>query len=90
MKIWVYKLGYLHFHQIIVIIIGEYSQLCHLLPNFHDFLSSAHMILSVRSVRSGGIEVLIKQILCRANFMLIGQQYGIHDIWLNDLTLTLG
>ena len=48
------------------------------------------MILSVRSVRSGGIEVLIKQILCRANFMLIGQQYGIHDIWLNDLTLTLG
>ena len=31
-------------------IIGQYSQLCHLLPNFHDFLSSVHMTLTVSSI----------------------------------------
>ena len=55
-------------------IIGQYSQLCPLLPNFYDFLSSAHMTLTVRSVRSVGFGLLIEQILFGANFMLIGPQ----------------
>ena len=58
-------------------IIGQYSQLCRLVPNFHDFLSSAHMTLTVQSVRSVGFGVLIEQILCGANFMLIGPQENV-------------
>ena len=57
--------------------IGQYSQLCHLIPQFHDFLSSAHMTLTAQSVRSVGFGVLIEQILCGANFMLIGPQENV-------------
>ena len=59
-------------------IIGQYSQLCRLvLPNFHDFLSSAHMTLAVQSVWSVGLGVPIEQILCGPNFMLIGPQENV-------------
>ena len=52
--------------------------LCHLVPDFHDFLGFAHMTLTVRSVRSVGYGVLNEQILSGANFMLIGPQGGFH------------
>ena len=58
-------------------IIVQYSQLCCLVPNFHDFLSSAHMTLTAQSVRSVGFGVLIEQILCGENFMLIGPQENV-------------
>ena len=58
-------------------IIGQYSQLCHLVPNFHDFLSSAHMTLTFLSVQSVGFGMLNKQILYGANFMLIGPQENV-------------
>ena len=58
-------------------VIEQYSQLCQLVPYFHDFLSSAHMTLTVRSVGSVSFEVLIEQILCGENFMLIGPQENI-------------
>ena len=58
-------------------IMGQYSQLCHLVPHFHDFLSSAHKTLTAQFVRSVGFGVLIEQILCGANFMLIGPQENV-------------
>ena len=53
---------------------GQYSQFCRLVPHFHEFLSSAHMTLTMQSVRSVGFGMLIEQILYLANFMLIGPQ----------------
>ena len=55
-------------------IMGQYLQFYRLVPHFHDFLSSAHVTLTVQSVRSVGFGMLIEQILCGANFMLIGPQ----------------
>ena len=64
-------------------IIAQYSQLCHLVPNFHDFLSSAHMTLTVQSVRSAGFGVLIEQSLCGANFVSIRPQENVSLIVLH-------
>ena len=58
-------------------IIGQHAQFCCLVPHFHDFLSSAHMTLTVQSVRSVSFGMLIEQISCGANFMLIGPQENV-------------
>ena len=58
-------------------VIGQYPQFCRLVPHFHDFLSSAHMTLTVQSVRSIGFGMLIEQISHGANFMLIGPQENV-------------
>ena len=60
--------------------IGQYPQFCRLVPHFHDFLSSAHMTLTWQSVRFVGFGMLIEQILCGANFMLIGPQENVSFI----------
>ena len=58
-------------------IIGQQLQFCCLVPRFHNFLSSAHMTLSVQSVRSVGFGMLIEHISCGANLMLIGPQENV-------------
>ena len=58
-------------------IIGQHPQFCRLVPHLHDFVSYAHIILTVQSVRSVGFGMLIEQISRGANFMLIGPQENV-------------
>ena len=58
-------------------IIGQHPQFCCLVTHFRDFLCSAHMTLTVQSVRSVGVGMLIKQISFGVNFMLIGPQENV-------------
>ena len=41
-------------------IIEQHPQFCRLVPHFHDFLGSAHMTLTVKSVQSVGFWMLIE------------------------------
>ena len=66
-----------HFHRIVVNYIGQHPQFCRLVAHFHDFLSSAHMTLTVQSVWSVGLWMLLEQSSCGANFMMIEPQENV-------------